>query len=104
MSADNDGWTLLLARPGKRIWSRVEGGELVIREDWLEEVPLAQAAAERELAGGRRFAASLAPVIVIPDSVIAESLRDGWYHDAAKWRQFANDIDNRRLRVTEGRV
>lgn len=104
MLANPSDWTLLTERPGKRVWTRydADGDKLIIREEYLEDVPLASAAAQREINEGRRD--DMMPVIVIPNSVKAAALRDGWYNDDEKWRRWANDIDNRRLRITDGRL
>jgi hypothetical protein len=41
---------------------------------------------------------------VIPDSVKARAFREGWYFDETAWKRWMNDIDNRKLRVSGGRV
>jgi hypothetical protein len=100
--ADASGWTLLLERPGKRIWSRYDGDgdKLIIREEWIEDAALESAALQRELSEGARN--DMRPVAVIPNSVKSRALNEGWYNDDAAWRRWANDIDNRRLRITGG--
>lgn len=42
---------------------------------------------------------------VIPDVVLNRAFREGWFHDAAAWRRWMNDPDNRAFRVEHaGRV
>lgn len=95
-------WTLVSERAGKTVWSRYdpETGNIIIRETWVDDGALAEAAALRDIHDGRN--GDLVPVGVIPDSVLARSLREGWFHDNAKWKQFFNDADHSRLRVTRG--
>jgi hypothetical protein len=40
----------------------------------------------------------------IPVTVVEQAMREGWYHDDAKWRQWLNDPQNKDFRVWEGRV
>jgi len=43
-------------------------------------------------------------VAVIPEEVLNQAMLEGWFHDKARWRQWANDPDNRAFRVTQGRL
>lgn len=98
-------WTLCpsLCRPGKRVFSRFEpNGDLVFMEEWDDDLALEQAAAERDLgANGGKDVRNLA---VIPESVKARALREGWYWDDKAWKRWMNDIDNNKLRVAGGRA
>jgi hypothetical protein len=47
---------------------------------------------------------SLKPVALIPEEVLNQSMLEGWFHDKAKWRAWANDPDNRAFRITQGRL
>lgn len=98
-------WKCIVDRPGKRIWRRYNDktDEVEFMEEWFNEVPLKQASQERELfeLRGRN---DCKPQVVIPQSVVAEAMRDGWYHDEAKWKRWINDSDNSYLRVTRGNV
>jgi hypothetical protein len=90
-----------LCRPGKRVYSRFEAnGDLVFMEEWDDEIALEQAAEQREMDQGK----NVRNLAVIPDSVKARALREGWYWDPKAWKRWMNDIDNRKLRVTEGRA
>jgi hypothetical protein len=96
-------WTICptLCRPGKRVYSRFEAnGDLVFMEEWDDELALEQAARQRELGQGK----DVRNMAVIPDSVKARALREGWYWDDKAWTRWMNDIDNRKLRVCEGRA
>lgn len=101
-------WQLRSERPGKRTWMRYNAGtdEIEIMEEWFEEVPLANAKLERDIlehSGGKR-SATIAPVCIIPDSVRAKSIKEGWHDDDKAWKRWMNDIDNRYLRITTGNV
>lgn len=43
-------------------------------------------------------------VAVIPDSVLNDSFVNGWFHDTAKWKQWANDPSNRDFRIRGGQI
>lgn len=43
-------------------------------------------------------------VAIIPQEVINQAMLEGWFHDKARWKKWANDPDNRAFRVTEGRL
>ena len=47
---------------------------------------------------------SFKPVALIPDEVLNRAMLEGWFHDKAKWRQWVNDPDNARFRITAGRL
>jgi hypothetical protein len=94
-------WTLVIDRPGKRVWRRYDLGtdSVEFMEEWLEDVPLAQAAQERELAVTTK---NLKPLAVIPPSVISRAIREGWVNDDKAWTRWMNDRENCNLRVTDG--
>lgn len=60
--------------------------------------------AERRRDSPRRFAAAMSPVAEIPISVYEKALIEGWANDPEAWRKWANDPDNKALRLTEGRL
>jgi hypothetical protein len=100
-------WRLVTDKPHKKTWMRYDpsADEIVFMEEFYNYVPLKQAAQQRELydlgfGGDKDFK----PVVVIPQSVVSEALRDGWYHDEAKWKRWINDGDNANLRITRGNV
>lgn len=101
-------WQLRSQSPGKRTWMRYNRAtdEIEIMEEWFEDVPLQDAKIEREIYeyAGKPKNDFMAPACVIPNSVRAKSIREGWHDDDAKWRQWMNDIDNRYLRIRDGRV
>lgn len=43
-------------------------------------------------------------VAEIPMSIVEKAMREGWFNDRAKWKEFLNDPDNKGLRVQGGRV
>jgi hypothetical protein len=44
------------------------------------------------------------PVAVIPDSVLNDSFVNGWFHDTAKWKRWANNPDNKSFRIRGGQI
>jgi hypothetical protein len=40
----------------------------------------------------------------IPDVVLEQAFREGWFHDAAAWKRWANDPANARFRTWAGRL
>ena len=40
----------------------------------------------------------------IPDVVLDQAFRDGWFHDAAAWKRWANDPANVAFRTWAGRL
>ena len=40
----------------------------------------------------------------IPDVVLEQALREGWFHDPAAWKRWANDPANARFRTWAGRL
>ncbi len=95
-------WRVLSERPGKRILAKVDAStnELVICEEWTEDHVLEQAQRERELPP--LVSPDLKPLAVIPPSIEAKALKEGWFNDQDQWRKWANNIDNNKLRVTDG--
>jgi hypothetical protein len=71
---------------------------IVTRQDCEGVVGMAKAIAE--LPHDKNFK----PVAVIPQEVLNQAMLEGWFHDKARWKRWANDPDNRAFRITEGRV
>jgi hypothetical protein len=40
----------------------------------------------------------------IPQAVMDEAFRDGWFHDKEAWKKWANDGANARFRTWKGRL
>lgn len=40
----------------------------------------------------------------VPVIVVEQAMREGWFHDQAKWNRWLNDSQNRDFRVWEGKV
>jgi hypothetical protein len=47
---------------------------------------------------------SLKPVALIPEEVLNQAMLEGWFHDKARWRAWANNPDNKAFRITTGRL
>ena len=41
---------------------------------------------------------------LIPDVVLEQAFREGWFHDKAAWKRWANDPANANLRTWPGRL
>lgn len=41
---------------------------------------------------------------IIPKHVLDKSMREGWFHDKAKWKAWANDPANKAFRTWPGRL
>lgn len=95
-------WRVISERPGKRIKAKVDPAtmELIICEEWLEDANLVQAAQERETPS--LVTPDLKPLAVIPPSVQAKAINEGWINDQKAWKRWMNDIDNRSLKITDG--
>lgn len=99
-------WQLRSQRPGKRVWMRYNNAtdEVEIMEEWLNAVPLAEARLERDIHSAVSGKSDFKPLCVIPNSERARAIREGWHDDNGAWRRWMNDIDNKYLRITQGRV
>lgn len=93
-------WRVTSERPGKRILMRVDPttDEIVICEEWLDDPALLQARHEREAPS--LVGPDLKPLAIIPQSVEAKALKEGWYNDQDEWRKWARDLNNRNLRTS----
>jgi len=96
-------WTLYLERPGKRIYRRFNVAEDAVEfmEEWDNEMPLVQAAAQRELHAETKH---LKPIAIVPESELSRAIREGWANDDQAWNRWANDRDHVNLRITDGTV
>jgi thioesterase domain-containing protein len=63
---------------------------------------LIQAAADER--DNLNLKAEFRPIAKIPMVVIEQAMREGWFNDKAKWKQWINDRDNYRFRIWEGRI
>ena len=43
-------------------------------------------------------------VAIIPQHVLDKAAREGWFNDRGKWKQWANNPDNRAFRTWPGRL
>lgn len=101
-------WQLVKSTPLKNTYVRVdaETGQLIVRETRNESATIEQAAFEREAyeASSNKRASALRPVGVIPPTVMQQAISEGWDQDDTAWARFFDDVDNRDLRVSSGRV
>ena len=94
---------LLDLLPGSRrktIYHELEGGRMAI-ETRQDVEPIVAAA--RILAGetpGRDFRHAA----FIPEIVVDRAMREGWLHDKAAWKRWANDPANAAFRTWPGRL
>jgi hypothetical protein len=103
LSVSVSDWTLIEQRPGKRIFSGFDRvtGDLILMEEFDDQLALDQAAQQRDGIGGVK-GENVRNLGVIPESVRARALREGWYFDDTAWKRWFNDSDNSRLRVVGG--
>lgn len=40
----------------------------------------------------------------VPVTIVEQAMREGWFHDQAKWNRWLNDPQNKDFRVWKGRV
>lgn len=95
-------WRVISERPGKRVLARVEGEEIVFCEEWTEDGALLEAQQQREKP--QLVGPDLRPLAVIPQSVQAKAMKDGWFNDEQAWRRWANDLDNRNLKTSDAKA
>ncbi len=95
-------WRVIKETPTKRILAKVDlaTDEVVICEEWIEDAVLAEARRERECPS--LVGPDLKPLAVIPPSVEARAINEGWINDKDEWRKWANDGNNNKLRTTDG--
>lgn len=53
---------------------------------------------------GHRKSSNMVPVCEVPMTVYEQAFREGWLHDKQKWRDWANQAENKCFRITDGRV
>lgn len=80
-------------------------GEFHIRtaQDLEPVLDLAKSMREDNEVIGHRKSRNLVPVAEVPMLVVEKAMREGWFNDQKKWRQWINDPQNRPFRVTDGR-
>jgi len=95
-------WRVITERHGKRVLAKVDPttDEVIFCEEWHEDPVLAEARRQREQPS--LVGPDLRPLAIIPPSVEARSIKEGWYNDQNEWRKWANDSDNAQLRTTDG--
>lgn len=69
--------------------------EVVVCEEFIEDIALAEARREREQPLLRND--NLKPLATIPQSEMNRAIREGWANDQDQWARWARDIDNRNL-------
>lgn len=104
--ADWRGWRLVERRDAYEHWIKVEGDKVHHREVYNDDPALKLAQMVRETHKPRRgdTQEAMRHQFVIPESMLATSIVEGWYADQAKWRRIVNDIDYRKLKTTDERV
>lgn len=45
----------------------------------------------------------MTPVAEVPIYVVEQAMREGWFHDRARWKRWVNDRDHYKFRITDGR-
>jgi hypothetical protein len=97
------GKALLSADEGSRrltIYHEMDDGKHIIetRQDCQHIVDAAKILSEQAPGKDFRLAA------VIPQVVLDQAMREGWFGDKKAWKRWANDPNNRDFRVWKGRL
>lgn len=91
-----------LSGPVKR-YAYVEGDDLHMQEVEDAEPLVNLAKAMSDMPAGKADGMRLEAYV--PMTVLEQAYREGWYHDKAAWKRWANDPANKRFRVEHnGRV
>ena len=51
----------------------------------------------------RRRGETFRPIANVPETVVAQALTEGWFHDKARWKKWVNDSHNKNWRIAGGR-
>jgi hypothetical protein len=88
--------------PGARrklVWHEQDGRAFIeTRQDVEGIVEAARIVADQPPGRDFRHAA------YIPDVVLEQAFREGWFHDPAAWKRWANDPANAAFRTWKGRL
>lgn len=92
-------WRVVREDATKRVLMRYDAAtdEIVFCEEWLEDAVFAQAQMQREVPLFED--PNMRPLAVLPPSIEAQAIKEGWIRDQKKLRQFAADIDHRKVQL-----
>lgn len=85
----------------KTIHTDVDGKTTFWTEQNVDAI-IAQAARDAE--NEKSFAADVRTLAHVPDGIVDQAMREGWYHDSNAWKRWLNDPQNKPFRVWKGRV
>lgn len=99
----------LLSRPGAAVTeiAHVEENGAVVLEQFQDcEGAVNRARLQRDMHGGRRLldGEQVTVIASIPQILVDQALREGWFHDEQRWAKMLNSVEYRDLRVHEGRL
>ena len=83
----------------KLVWHEQDGRTLIETRQDVEPI-LAAASLVADQPPGRDFRHAA----FIPDVVLEQAFREGWFHDRAAWKRWANDPANAGFRTWKGRL
>ena len=84
----------------KLVWHELGGGRDALETRQDVEPILAAARILADAAPGRDFRHAA----FIPDTELNRAFAEGWFHDPAAWKRWANDPANTRFRTWAGRL
>jgi hypothetical protein len=94
---------LSIAETKADIWhSDADGNEMI--ETRYDTAPLLhETRIDRDLGLGADRKATFRKIANIPEHVMDQAFREGWFHDPAAWKKWVNNPDNRAFKIFEGR-
>ena len=100
------GWICLEKRVGYEHWVKPEGDKIHNRELYDDAIAVREAQMRRETQQARRGNTQemWRQQMVIPESLRARAIIEGWSDDMDRWRKLARDSDYRAFRTTDERV
>ena len=99
----------LWVSPWKRVTYHSIPGDpdkFLVHTEFLEDPALNEARLRRDAGHGERPKRDelMRPAAKVPMSVIHRAMREGWLNDKDAWAKWANDADNKHLRIWEGKL
>ena len=93
--------------PWKRVTYHSIPGDprhFLVQTEFIEDYALHGARVQRDAGHGERPQRDnmMRPAAKVPMSVVHKAMREGWLNDKKQWAKWANDADNKRLRIWEG--
>lgn len=82
------------------VWHEDVDGDCFIESRYELDPILEQSKLERDIGQDRK--ATYRKIGNIPEHVLDQAFREGWFHDPKAWKKWLNDPANKAFRVYEG--